>query len=380
MKKKLFILVFIIASLAISSCREAYLPPAISTPNNFLVVEGFINSGLDSTFFKLTRTKNLGDTTFEIPEMFASVTIESKSGRKQFLASQGNGIYASGPLIINAGETYRLNILTSSGSLYESDYVPVLQTPPIDSLTWKQDIDVYVLVSTHDATSNTRFYRWDFDETWEYLTFYDSNIGFDYANDSLYFLDSSKILTRCWSSARSTDISIGASDNLSQNIISQFPLTKIPDGSNKISYRYSIRVKQYALSRPAFEYWQLLKKNGKDLGSIFGTQPADITGNIKCIDNPAEPVIGFVSASTVTEKRFFIKNSELNTWTPRDYIKTTCTPIIIPLDSASFYLQQDTSYAPAYFISGTPTPLAIAKKICVDCTRRGGNTNKPSFW
>ena len=302
MKKNLFILEFIFVSFTISSCREAYLPPAISTPNNFLVVEGFINAGPDSTIFKLTRTKNLGDTTIEIPELFASVSIEAKSGVRQILVPKGNGIYASGPLNINAGETYRLNISTSSGGLYQSEYVPVFQTPPIDSLTWKQDIDVSIYVSTHDATSNTRFYRWDFEETWEYLTFYDSNIGFDYANDSLYFLDSSKLLTRCWSSARSTDIAVGASDNLSQNIISQFPLTNILDGSGKISYRYSIRAKQYALSRPAFEYWQLLKKNGKDLGSIFGTQPAEISGNIQCINNPAEPVIGFVSASTVTEK------------------------------------------------------------------------------
>ena len=163
-----------------------------------------------------------------------------------------------------------------------------------------------------------------------------------------------------------------------QDIVVQYPLTKIQNGSDKMSFRYSILVKQYALSKQAFEYWQLLKRNAKELGSIFGTQPAELIGNIKCTSNPAEPVIGFVSASSVAEKRIFIKNNELTNWDSRSTQTILCTPLFAPLDSISYYLQTNRDYAPAYFV--TNGPLAIAKKVCVDCTLRGGNTNKPTFW
>lgn len=379
MIKKIFNLIFIIMLLVISSCREAYLPPAIKSANNFLVVEGIINAGMDSTIFKLTRTKNLGDTTLEIPELFARVQIEAQSGAFYVLTGTGNGIYSSGPMPLNSAEMYRLTISTVSGGFYQSDLVQVKQTPAIDSLNWKLNKDVTIYVSSHDATNNTRYYRWDFMETWEYETFYDSNLGYDYGNDRIYFRDISQLLTRCWSSARSAGIFIGTSDNLTNDIISQIPLTTIPDGSDKIRTRYSILVKQYALTRPAFEYWQLLRKNSKELGSIFGNQPAEFTGNIRCLSNPEEPVIGFVSASTVTQKRIFIKNSELNTWNSPN-LTSTCSPIIIPQDSTFYYLVNNPDYAPAYFLSGTPNPLAIAKRKCVDCTLSGGNTSKPSYW
>lgn len=376
MKRNKYYLLF--AMLALIACREEYLPPAITATNNFLVVEGIINSGNDSTIFKLSRTKNLSDTTFDIPELFAGVTIESKTGVNYLLASRGNGIYSSGPLALNPGETYRLRVSTASGGLYESDYVPVKPTPPIDSITWKQDNDVTVYLNTHDDANNTRYYRWDFSETWEYHTFYDSNLGYDYVANLVYYLDSSQLLTRCWSSAKSADVFLGTTDNLTQDIVVQFPLTKILNGSDKMSFRYSIMVKQYALSKQAFEYWQLLKRNAKELGSIFGTQPAELIGNIKCISNPAEPVIGFVSASSVAEKRIFIKNNELINWDSRSTQEALCTPLFAPLDSISFYLQKYRDYSPAYFV--TNGPLAIAKNICVDCRLRGGSNNKPAFW
>lgn len=378
MRKKLLVCCTILGLQILSACREEYLPPVISAGNNFLVVEGIINTGQDSTIFKLSRTKNLSDTTFEIPELFAGVTIESKNGASYLLAHRGNGIYAAASLSLNPGEMYRLRISTNGGNLYQSDYVSVKQTPAIDSVTWKQDNDVTIYVNTHDPANNTRFYRWDFIETWEYHAYYDSNLGYDYVSNLIYFRDSSQLLTRCWSTAKSTDVFLGTTDNLSQDVITQFPLTRITNGSDKMSFRYSMLVKQYALNRPAFEYWQLLRKNAKELGSIFGTQPAELIGNIKCVTNPNEPVIGFISASSVTEKRIFIKNNELVNWDSRSTQNVLCKPKVVTPDSISYYLQADTAFAPAYFLTGGP--LAIAKNSCVDCTRRGGNTKKPSYW
>jgi hypothetical protein len=162
---------------------------------------------------------------------------------------------------------------------------------------------------------------------------------------------------------------------LSNDIIDNTPITVIPDGSEKLTERYSILVKQYALTKEAYEFWQLLRRNTNQVGGLFDAQPSELIGNLHCISNPAEPVIGYVSASTVETKRIFIGRTELSFWhyTAEDFF---CTPKIIS-DSVQYYLS-DTSMAPAYFVTGGA--LAIAKKSCVDCRRHGGKTVKPPFW
>lgn len=375
---------YMLMLILLLGCRENYLPPAITNTNNYLVVDGMIRYGNDSTILKLTRTRNLGDTAIDAPELSARITIEGKNGSNYTLASLGRGFYGTGPLPLNPSEQYRLRISTSVGGLYESDYVPVMVTPEIDSIQWKQDSGVRFSVFTHDNINRTRYYRWEFEETWEYLTYFDTNLGFDYLTNQIFFRDSSQLLTRCWNSARSTDVLITTTANLAQDRVEDFQLQYINRGDDKMSTRYSILVKQYALTRESFEYWQLLRKNSKELGSIFGTQPSELIGNIRCISDPSEPVIGFMSVAAQTTKRIFVRNPELNGWSIGSTADILCSYRIVPPDSVSYYLQNDRDLSPAFFSGGSVPPLpayvAIAKKICTDCTVRGGNTKKPSFW
>lgn len=49
------------APLLFDSCRKPYDPPSVSATNSYLVVEGVINAGTDSTFIKLSRTVKISD-------------------------------------------------------------------------------------------------------------------------------------------------------------------------------------------------------------------------------------------------------------------------------------------------------------------------------
>jgi hypothetical protein len=51
------------------SCREVYEPPAVKSENNFLVVDGTIVNGDDSTVIKLSRSRNLADSGPSKPEL-----------------------------------------------------------------------------------------------------------------------------------------------------------------------------------------------------------------------------------------------------------------------------------------------------------------------
>ena len=85
----------------------------------------------------------------------------------------GDGIYTSSNLGLALNTEYRLKITTANGKEYLSDYMVAKKTPPIDSLEFRQEEKgVQIYVNTHDDSNNTRYYRWDFDETWEIWSYY----------------------------------------------------------------------------------------------------------------------------------------------------------------------------------------------------------------
>ena len=369
--KKILTIAFIF--FASISCKEEYYPPVDDTISNLLVVEGIINP--DSTTITLSRTRNLNDTIRFIPETNAIVYIEGQNGGQFQLQPKGNGRYTIGAIPLNTSNRYRLRIAVS-GNSYASDYVEIKRTPAIDSIGWKQDTDVSVYLNTHDLANDTRYYRWEFVETWEHHSYYDTNLGWN--GQDVYFRDPSQLLNKCWTTAGSSEILLGTSSQLSEDRIENAPITLITDGSEKLTVLYSILVKQYGLNKEAYDFWQLLRRNTSDVGGIFDAQPSELIGNIHCINNPIEPVIGFISASTVETKRIFIRRGELSSWNSpsSDFV---CTATVLgpnPNEWQPYF--SGGLYAPAYFVSGGS--LAIARAQCVDCTYQGGNTIKPPFW
>jgi hypothetical protein len=371
---------FIGAIFYFDGCKEVYIPPAITANNNFLVVDGFINYGQDSTIIRLSRSRSLIDTIRTVPELNAQVTVEGQGSEIYPLNEVGNGEYGIDQLNLNIHQLYRIRITTNTGEQYLSDFVPVKPTPAIDSINWiRQDDGVHIFINTHDPTNNTRYYRWEYSETWEYHSPYDSHL--EYVNNQVVNRDPSRQVLICWSTLKATNIFMASSANLNQDIIYESPLEFIAVGADKITIKYSILVKQFALTKEAYEYWQNLKKSTEQVGGLFDAQPSQITGNIHSAAHPNEPVLGYISASSLAEKRIYITNAEVWPWVENLF----CTTINVRTDSIDYYFGVN-GYIPITGISYLISPLLppengflASKGPCVDCTLRGSNV-KPSFW
>src|SRR5688572_5103201 len=123
-------------------CKEEYYPEIKPGQQSVLIVEGFLNSGGGTTTINLSRTVALYDTVVLRPELNAQLIVESKNGVLfQLNDDIGQGIYNATHLPLNAGDEYRLKIATADGKEYASDFVSVLNTPPIDSVSWKRNAD-----------------------------------------------------------------------------------------------------------------------------------------------------------------------------------------------------------------------------------------------
>jgi hypothetical protein len=185
-------------------------------------------------------------------------------------------------------------------------------------------------------------------------------------------------LSHCWQSNVSTQILIGSSAKLSEDIIYQFPLLFIPDNSWKLETKYSVLVKQRALSKGAYEYLENMKKNSEQLGSIFDPQPSTNIGNIYCATDANEIVLGFIYSSTSVEKRIFITRSQVPDWEYR----FMCEDISVSSNTDSLVMAFGSgTYIPTYDEYDQFGILRYrgASRYCVDCRLRGVH-EKPDFW
>jgi len=378
------------------SCRKPYSPPAIALSGSYLVVEGVINSGADTTLIKLSKTVKLSSTVTINPLPGAAVAVVSDQGAVYPLTEAANGSYISPGLNLDNSRTYRLSIKTSTEQ-YLSDFVAVENAPPIDSVTYTVQSDgVRIFANTHDPKNNTRYYRWDFTETWIFHSSFQSSwksngdtvVMRNRTTDQIYY---------CWKSDTSSTILLGSSAKLAADVISNAPITSVAPHSEKLTEEYSILLRQYALTGAAYTFWQNLKTNTEQLGGIFDAQPSSISSNIHSVTNPSEPVIGYLSVGGVSSQRIFISSYPLPIfWTPTP-IYSDC---LLEFYLLAYYPQQGggpINQENEFFNvnKGAIDPQIPVQAIvdpagdvightgsspeCVDCTLRGTNV-QPSFW
>lgn len=371
------------------ACKEKYESPVKSTVTDYLVVEGIINSGLGTTNIILSRTTKLNNRKIQY-EHGAQVKVEGEDNSSYFLSETSLGHYSVSNLNLNSSRKYRLSI-RAGGKVYLSNFIAVRNNPPIDSISWKRENDgVQLYIHTHDPQNNTRYYQWQYTETWEFHSPRRADLKYKitagqggpvysvaYRDSSTYSYDPR--LFYCWQSESSSNILIGSSAKLSKDAI-YLPLAFIPPASWKLSVLYSINAKQSSLSKEGYEFLERMKKNTESTGSIFDAQPFELNGNMYCVSDPTEPVIGYINICPVQEKRIFINYTKVPNWTYNPY--AGCEQLEIKNVSDSIQ-SMGSGLLPTYVATISPLGSILtfyaAAPDCVDCTLKGTNI-KPTFW
>ncbi|MBO0947799.1 DUF4249 domain-containing protein [Fibrella forsythiae] len=368
--------------LLIGSCVDPYRPPQIEAPNRYLVVDGFLNGGTGTSTITLSRTQNLSTTGKPLAEAKATISVEGTTGEKFSFVESAAGTYTLAGTTLPVGKSYRVRIRTQAGGEYLSDPIIIKQTPKIDSLSWEVKNDgLQIYVNTHDATNKTRYYRWEYEDTYEIRTPFES--PFDYVNGRVIDRVSPPV-NHCWRTQTSTSINLGNTARLTQDVLQRAPLLFIPGSSPKLWIKYSLMVKQYAHSQEAYAYWENLQKTTEQLGSLFDPLPSQIGGNMHSVTNPTEPVLGFLDGYTTDQVRVFINRplelsyNLLRTGYEYCTLDTIPTPGVQQPPPLSALLSPGGGYIAIKELKPNVQYLATGTH-CADC-RDVGTTTRPSFW
>jgi hypothetical protein len=376
MNKKPKYWIYIFVSIILIACKEPFEPDLPVVPQGYLVVEGFINAK-GPTEIKLSRTVSLAQKRLLKPELNAFVRVEGEDNTAFNFLAAANGRYNLGTLPINPQKKYRLYVKTTNGSEYRSDYCSVKITPPIDSISWKEDQDrVTIFANTHDPNKKSIYYLWDYDETWEIHSPHPASIKVD-GNRVRDMTGSDTIVSICWKYDSSSTINLGSSARLETDIIHLNPLVVYSKIDERFGVRYSILVRQYAIDKQTYSFLDQMKKSTEGRGSIFDPQPTELKGNIRALKDSTELVVGMMYATTVQEQRIFISSSQLK---PGDRFRMACQldTLSIPETIRAYPAGLPSQWA--YDMLGNVIGTLATLNSCVDCRYRGGKLTRPSYW
>jgi len=371
-------LILLISGFAVISCVEKYSPD-IKDYSDQLVVDGLITNQNGPYKVLLSKTSPLNNDELR-PFTGASVLVEDNEGNTYEFDEVVPGSYENNEFTGEPGVAYKLQILASDGKLYESDYQEMPPSVPIDTVYAEietnptenpdyNEIGYQFYLSSQDVESESIYFLWKLTETYEYHA--DHDLEYTYSGVVVPYPDPDEFST-CWKTTKLREFYLFDASVLNNVNIQNLPLNFVNTETKRLSVRYSLLVDQYILSEQAFEFFSSVQEmnSGNDL--FYSTQPYQIEGNVECVDEPQENVLGQFLVAGKTSKRIFVD---------RPYgvyfYYEVCPVNTEEIGELGMYHPSD---YPIYLTLTENMVMGTVGKGCVDCREHGGTIEKPDFW
>lgn len=368
--------------LGVLGCREIFDPEVGEEASGILVVEGYLDSEGLASELTLSWTSELKDSGDELsPALGATVYLLSEQGAIHSLEEQGEGVYLFQE-DISEQMTYELHIELPGKGTYKSDPIQPILTPEIlDAGYVRDETGIEVFVNTQ-GNDNADDFLWTYEETWVFLPRIITN--FIYKEDvGVVERKEEERISRCYKSERNSGVLLETSSRFEDQVVFRQTIKEFEEGDPRMQERYSVLISQKAIPSDAVEFWETLKKNTEDIGTIFSPLPSLIGGNIHAVEaSSTQKAIGYVSIGVVQQERVFIDRADILPWTISMDEFNTCfigTDTIPESQYATVFASGST--LPARVVMGPMGPIGYytAPRWCADCTLYA-NREKPDFW
>lgn len=309
--------------LLLSSCLS---PIEFPTDNigNRLVVSGQVSPIVDQNYVQLGRTAETDRLPFPLSgalvQLFDDVGNEFAYKEDEF----NPGMYLLDGFTGVPSTQYFIRISTPEGETYEStpeimpeeagtittyfDFQREETTDNEGIITEKPFIKIYANALLPSSTGNV-YMKWNVDEAF-LLSPTDFPDPFGSVPPPCYIVQN----------ADPQRISLFNGEEVNAAAVEGFLMaSRIIDWS--FHERHYFTIYQSSLTTEAYEYWRKVNVVANQVGSIFDMPPAEISGNIRNINNSAEKVLGYFQATNQTFDRFDVLKTDL----PFPVPATPCT-------------------------------------------------------
>ena len=385
MNRRLFYILFL-SLVALSSCIDRYFIDDEVSFKSSLVIDGTITDEQELQKIFISHSSNLEKMDFQYVAN-ALVKVMSDDGTEfqfnfEFSSNSYWGIIPQHYL--KPGNAFKL-IVQYENKVYESTFETMSKSPVVDSVYHEVQINQFYNNDNRPRTGLqfyldlkvdsefSSYYRWKLEETYEYhatwpISRYWAGGWVDAGQDNTYFV--------CYKSEPIQTI-LSVTTDYVEDVYLKYPLHFVDNTTQKLYYRYSLLVKQYSLTAEAYTFWQQLMENSQNSGGLFDKQPANIYGNISCLSDANEKVLGYFSVSQVSSKRIFVDDVPGMTFTDDLF----CVPELLDLPIVIYNSKpKDWPIYLAPIPTGGKPGIYIAPNYCFDCQKAGGTIEKPAFW
>ncbi|WP_192346091.1 DUF4249 domain-containing protein [Algoriphagus sp. Y33] len=380
---RLAALIFLCALLT-TGCREPFDPDIAPADLSVLVVEGYLDTEGLPSMLKLSYTRNIQtDDSYSPSYPDGTVSLRSESGTEYALTAMGSGEFEFAH-DIPEDENYRLYISTNDGKSYTSELMKPILTPDIIDVGFERNEEGAEIYLTTKGNENADDFLWTYEEMYAFRPKITSVFKYDEETGDIVIRKPEERTDLCYRGSVSADLILETSSRFEDQFVFRQSIKQILQDDERLSVRYSILISQKALDSKASEFWEILRKNTDDIGSIFSPLPSNIGGNIKNDQNPDAPVVGYVSLGTVKQQRFFIDVRDVAPWraVEPDYYSCFIEPDTVMKEDYGRSFSNG-SFVPVIPVipERAPEPIGYQGAIrrCTDCTLRGTNV-KPDFW
>jgi hypothetical protein len=399
--------------LLLASCIYPFDIPGELT-EKLLVVDGYISTRAGDSEIRLSYTNEFNTRAADWIGG-AEVKVIENGTLDHLFREKTIGLYTPDDTSFRADSqsVYKLHLVVQ-GKAYESGDVKVRKAAGIDTVKFRAS-DKYssgqnlsyraldFLITSLEDPDASEYYRYSADETWLVMAknSTDKKIYTHFILDKWgkiidvsWNIDYSEPTTYCWASSRSSGVSIASSDGLIRNQLVDVPVYGVTLKSPKLLYKYSLLLKQYSIPEEAYHFLYMLNKFSVNDFTLYETQPGYVEGNMCCLSDETEKVVGVFYAADVVEKRIFVRIFDLiytdqlivfgyDFSCPTQFVSIPnapnsdkSTPLTYMRDSLMYYRNYVVSDLFTYQDS---TTAVLTFEHCSDCRLMGSNL-KPDYW
>jgi hypothetical protein len=372
-KIEYYLLIFAIILLG---CKDEFLLESTNY-KPIMVIDGMISNEPGPYTIKVSLDSPL-PIEEEVHLEGCTVILYENSDKSEVLSETEPGIYVTSSDGIQGivGNNYSISITTPEGKEYNT--VPQKMKDPIEidtiyaELLYHEDEDYpYGLpgyqfyVTTKEVSNQESYILWRMFETYRYTADYPlHSIGLQGAQ-VLVDIDTCNEFSDvywCWKTQKSCSMFTGKTSNLTIPKISNQPLNFVGTDSKRLQLRYSLLLKQYSIDEEAYYYWKRIEDQISEKNFLVSSQPYNITGNVKNINNHDESVYGYFTVVSATQKRIFVNRPP-----DVDFYFEKCFVCYDPPCTQHWVISDIGRYGTVH-------------TNCLDCTSEGGEVKKPDFW